>query len=184
MDKYRNGNQGFQLIVSDNAVVFIAYCVKCFRCFKRRERCEQRFRMSIRIGGADIVLHILRFSHHRVIHVTVQNLMELQNIVLRERDCVETLMNDIQYIPVSGNFLFVAVFRCCLFLYQLTDTGACCDNTFDRIGCFGALHLCNLYQFFEFLRFLLQIQLLFSRFFVDGGNQRKNIRIPFLLSDF
>ena len=140
--------------------------------------------MPIRIGCADIVLHVFCLTCHRIIHVTVQNLVKLENIILCDRNRVKTIVYDVQHIPVSRNLLLVPVSRRCLFLDKLSDTGICCNDSFNGIGRFRALYFCDLHQFFKIIRALLQIQLLFPGFFINSGNQREHFRIPFLISYF
>ena len=87
--------------------------------------------------------------------MAVQNFMQLQDIVLRERDDIKTLVYDIKDITISSDLLFISIFGRSLFLYQLPDTGVCGYNSFNGIGRLGALHFCYLYQFFQLLRLLL-----------------------------
>ena len=65
--------------------------------------------MTVWAGGADIVLHTLGSARHRVIHMTVENFMKLQDIVLRDWNSIKTLMDDIQRITITCDFLFIAV---------------------------------------------------------------------------
>ena len=127
--------------------------------------------MTVWISGADIILHAFCLPRHRVVHVAVQNFMQLQNVVPRNRNGIKIFVDDIQRITVSGNFLLISVSGRSFFFDQLADTCACGDNPLNRIGCFGALNLGDFHQLFQFFRALLEIHLLFSGFFIDCSNQ-------------
>ena len=58
------------------------------------------------------------------------------------------------------------------------------NDTFNRIGTFGTLHLCNLNELFKLFRALLEIHLLLPGFPVNGSYQAKQFRIPFLFANF
>ena len=139
--------------------------------------------MTVWISGADIILHAFCLPRHRVVHVAVQNFMQLQNVVPRNWNGIKIFVDDIQRITVSSNFLLISVSGRSFFFDQLADTCACGDNPLNRIGCFGALNLGDFHQLFQFLRALLEIHLLFSGFFIDCSNQPQDFRIPFLFAD-
>ena len=180
MDEHRDCNQRLQLHIPDYSVVLLADSVQRFRRFIRGKRCEQRFHMTVRIGGSDIILHAFCAARKRVIHVAVQDFMKLQDIVLRNWYRVKALVNDTQHIAVTCDFLLVTVSRRGFLLDELPDSGTRGDDALDGIRCLGALYLGNFHEFFEFLRTLLQIQFLLSSFLVYGCNQAKNIRVPLL----
>ena len=183
MDKNRNCNQRFQFHISNHTVVFLADSVQRFRRFIRGKRREQRFHMTVRIGGSDIILHTFCAARKWVVYVTVQDFMKLQDIVLRNWNRIKALVNDTQHIAISGNFLLVTVSRRGFLLDELPDSGTRGDDALDGIRCLGALYLGNLHELFEFLRALLQIQFLLPGFLVYGRNQTKNVRVPLLLPD-
>ena len=58
------------------------------------------------------------------------------------------------------------------------------DDTFNGIGAFGALNLCDFYKLFKLFWTLFEIHLLLSGFFIDRRYQAKKLRIPFLLINF
>ena len=101
--------------------------------------------MPVWISGADIVLHGLRSTGNRVVHMAVQHFMELQDRILRDRDGVIAIVYDIQHITVSGNFPFISVFRRRFLSHQLPDTCVCRYDPFNGVGCFGALNLGDLH---------------------------------------
>ena len=101
--------------------------------------------------------------------------MELQDVVLGDGDGVEVLVNEVQHIPVTCDLLLVPVSRRCFLLYKLPDTGVCGHDALNGIGCLGALHLCDLYQFLQFLWPLFQVQFLLSGFFIDRRDQAQNL---------
>lgn len=110
-----------------------------------------------------------------IIHVAVQNLMELQDMALRDGDSVKAFMYDGLHVTVPGDFLLISVLWCGFFLYKLLDTGAGGNDAFHGIGRFCTLYLCDFHQLFKFFRTVFQVQLLFARFFIYGGNQAENI---------
>ena len=184
MDEHRNCDQWFYFKVPDHTVIFFADSIKSRWRFVRSQWGEKNFAMSIGIGCADIILYVLRPSCDGVVHVAVQNLMQLQNIILRNRNHIKIFMNEVQDITVACNLLFITVARRRFFLHELLDSGAGGHDSLDGIGCFGALHLCNLHQTFQLFRTLLQVKFLLTRFFIDCSNIAENLGIPFLLFDF
>ena len=119
--------------------------------------------MAVGIGGADVVLHAFGPARHGIVHVAVEDLVELQDVVLGDGDGVEVLVDEVQHVPVTCDLLLVPVPRRCFLLHKLPDTGVCGHDALDGIGCLGALHLCNLYQF------------LLSGFFINRRNQAQNL---------
>lgn len=63
----------------------------------------------------------------------VENFMKLQNMVLRDGNGIEALMNDSENIPVSGYFLLISILRRSPLFNKLPDSRIRCDNTFDGI---------------------------------------------------
>ena len=184
VNKHGDGNERLHFHIANHTIILFTDSVQCLRRLIGRKRREQNLHMTIRVGRADIVLDALGSASHRVVHMAVQNFMQLQDIVLRNGNGIETLMDDVQDIAVACDFLFIAVLGRCLFLDQLLDTGAGGDNALDSIGCLRALHLCNLHQFFQFLRALFQVHLLFPGFFIDRRNKAEDFRIPHFVLDF
>ena len=184
MDEHRNCDQWFYFKVPDHTVIFFADSVKSRWRFIGSQRGKKNFAMAIGISCADIILHILCSSCDGVVHMTVQDLMQLQNIILRNRNHIKIFVNEVQDITVSCNLLFIPVARCGFFFHELLDSSAGGHDSLDGIGGLGALHLCNLDQMFQFFRTLLQIKFLLTRFFIDCSNIAENLGIPFLLFDF
>ena len=87
-------------------------------------------------------------------------------------------MNQIQHVPISGDFSFVPVPRRSLFRYKLPDSRAGGNNSFDFIGAFGALNFCGFYEPVQLGGFVFQIQFLTPFAFVDLSNQRNDIVLP------
>ena len=183
MDENRDCNQRLQFHISNHTVVFLADSVQRFRRFIRGKRREQRFHMTVRVGGGDIILHTFCAARKRVIHVAVQNFVKLQDVVLRNWNRVKALVNNAQHITVTCNLLLIPVPRRGFLFDKLPDSGTRGDDALDGIRCLGALYLGNFHELFEFLRTLLQIQFLLAGFLVYSRNQAKNIRVPLLLLD-
>ena len=139
--------------------------------------------MTVRIGDADIILYVLCLSCHRIVHVTIHDLMKLQDIISCQRNHIKAFMNDRKHISISCNLLLISVLGSGLLLNQLSDSCTCRDNSFDCIGCLCTLNLRNLNQLLQFFRSLFQIEFLFADFFINCSNQPQDLRIPFLISD-
>lgn len=128
MNKYGNRDQRFDLHISNDTIVFFAYFIQCLWRFARSKRSEQGLHMTIRVSGTDIILDTLGSARQRIIHMSVQNFMQLQDVVLRNRNSIKTLVNNVQHITISCNFLFITVLWCSFFFDQLPDAGACSHN--------------------------------------------------------
>ena len=94
MDEYRNCNQRFNLHVAYHPIVFLANPVERLRSLIWCKRSKQGFHPAARIGSADIVLHRFGSSCHWVVGVAVHNLMQLKDIVLRNRNNIKAFMDD------------------------------------------------------------------------------------------
>ena len=94
MNEDRNSNQRLQLHVSNHIVVLFEDPVQSCRCFIWRKRCKQYFGMTVRISCTDIVLYVLGMSGNGIIRMGIQDLMQLQNVILRDRDHIKAFMND------------------------------------------------------------------------------------------
>jgi len=183
VDKNRDGNERFKLHVPDNTVVLLTDAVNRRRRLIRSRRSKQDFHMTVRMGGADIVLHVLGLACDRVVRLTVEDFVQLQDIVPRDGDDVKALVNDGEDVAVAGDLLLASVPRSCLFRYKLPDPGICGDDALNRVRCLGALDLGDLHELFELLRTLFQIKLLLARFFIDCRHQAEHLGIPFPLSN-
>lgn len=111
--------------------------------------------MTVRVGGADIVLDSLCAACYRIIHMAAENFMKLQDVVLRNGNGIEALMNDSKNISILGYFLLVTVLRRRLFFNKLPDSRIRCNNTLDGVRCLGTLYLGNFHELFKFFRALL-----------------------------
>ena len=89
--------------------------------------------------------------------MTVKDLVELKNIILGNGNNIKAFVNNVQYIPVTGDLLLVTVAGCRFFFHQLTDSCICGNDALNGVRCLRALHLGDLNQLFQFLRPLLQI---------------------------
>ena len=174
MDKDRYRQQGLQLHVPDHQIVLFADTIQCGRCFIWSEGSEQDLGMSVLHGRADIVLHVLGMTGNRVVRVTVKDLVQLKDIVARDRDGVKALVNDGKNVAVPGDLLLAAVTRRRLLFNELPDARIRGHDAFYGVGGLGTLDLGDLHQFFQFLRSLLQIQLLLPGFFIDSRHQAKH----------
>ena len=184
MYKGRNGNQRLKLHIADHSVILVTDGLQCLRCLKGGKGRKQSFGATIGIACADIVLNTFCFTRHRIIHMAIKNLVKLKNIIRCQRDDIETFVDDIQHITVTGNLLLVTVSRCGFITHQLTDTGAGGNDSLNGIGRLGALYLCNLNELFKFFRTLFQIQFLLTCLLVYGSNQAKQLGIPFIFTYF
>ena len=158
--------------------------IERFWCFEGGKRREQNFCMSVRVSGTDVVLHILRAAAHRIIHMTVQNFMELQDKILCDGNGIKIFVNDIQHIAIPGDFLLVPVFWRGLFFDQLSDARTGRYNSFNGIGCLCTLNFGDFYQFGQFCRSLFQVKFLFARCFIYCGNVAEYFGIPGHVLDF
>ena len=178
MDKYGNGYQRLNLRIARHPCIFFAYPVQRLGRFKRSKRREQCLRVSVRVRGAYIILHVLGLARHRIAHMRVKHFVQLQYIVARERNGIETFMYDVERVAIAGDLLLVAVPRRCLFFNQLPDARICGHDALYRIGRFGALHFGYLDQFIQFLGRLLQAHFLLARLFADRRNKTEDLGIP------
>ena len=183
VDEHRNDDQRLHFHVPNDPVVLLANPVQGLRRFIGGQWRKQGLHMAVGIGGADVVLHAFGPARHGIVHVAVEDLVELQDVVLGDGDGVEVLVNEVQHVPVTSDLLFIPVSRHRFLLHKLSDTGVCGHDALNGIGCLGALHLCDLYQFLQFLWPLFQVQFLLSGFFIDRRNQAQNLRVPLLLPD-
>ena len=157
VDEHRNDDQWLHFHVPNDPIVLLADPVQGLRRFIGSQWRKQGLHMAVGIGGADVVLHVFGPARHGVVHVAVEDLVELQDVVLGDGDGVEVLMDKVQHISVTSDFLFVPVSRRRFLLYKLPDTGVCGHDALNGIGCLSALHLCNLHQFLQFFWPLFQI---------------------------
>ncbi len=72
--------------------------------------------------------------------------MKLKNVIPRDRDYVETLMDQIKDIAVSGDLLFITVLWRRFLLDQLPDARIGRNDPFNCVGGLSALHLCDFGQ--------------------------------------
>ena len=139
--------------------------------------------MPVWICGTNIVLYILGAARKRVVHMTVQYFVELQDVVPRNWNRIEVFVNNTQNIAIPRNLLFITVPWRSLLLNKLPNSCIRGDDALNGIRCFGALYLGDFNELFKPLRALLQIQFLLTCFLVYGSNQSQNFRIPLLFLD-
>ena len=66
MNEDRNNNQRLHFHVADDPVVFLADFIQGFRRFVGCKGSKQSFRMTVGVGRADIILHVLCLSRQGV----------------------------------------------------------------------------------------------------------------------
>ena len=184
VDEHRYGDQRFQLQIPDHPTVFLADPVQRVRRLEGRKGREQDLHMAVRVGGADVVLHVLGLPGQGVVGVAIQDLVELEDVIAGDGDGVEALVDDGKRVPIPGDLLLAAVPGRGLLRHQLTDAGVRGHDALDGVGGLGALDLSDLHQLFQLLQPLLQVQFLLSSLLVDGRHQAQDLRIPFLLPVF
>ena len=96
-----------------------------------------------------MVLHGFCLAGYWIIHMAVENLMGLQDVILRDGDDVKIFMDDAQHITVPRNFLLVAILRRGLLFHQLPDTRICRYDAFNSVGCLCTLDLSDFNQFLK-----------------------------------
>ena len=175
MDEYGNNDQRLYFHVPDDPIVLLADPVQGLRRFIGSQWRKQGLHMAVGIGGADVVLHAFGPARHGIVPMAIKDLVELQDVILGDGDGIEVLVDEVQHISVAGDLLLVPVSRRCFLLHKLPDTGVCSHDALNGIGCLGALHLCDLYQFLQFLWPLFQVQFLLSRFFINRRDQAQNL---------
>ena len=110
--------------------------------------------------------------------MAVHDFVQLENVILRHRNCVKALVDYIECVTVACYFLLVTIAGSGLFLYKLPYSRACRDYSLNGIGSLGALDFCYLYQLFKLLRTLFQIQFLLSGFLIYRSNKTQQFRVP------
>ena len=115
--------------------------------------------------------------------MAVEDLVELQDVVPGDGDSVKVLADEVQHVPITRNLLLVPISRRRFLLHKLPNAGACGHDALNGIGRLGALHLCDLYQFLQFLRPLFQVQFLLSGFFINRRGQAQNLPVSLLFPD-
>ena len=103
VDEHRNDDQWLHFHVPNDPIVLLADPVQGLRRFIGSQWRKQGLHMAVGIGGADVVLHVFGPARHGVVHVAVEDLVELQDVVLCNRDGVKVLMDEVQHIPVTCN---------------------------------------------------------------------------------
>ena len=112
--------------------------------------------------------------------MAVHDFVQLENVILRHRNCVKALVDYIERVTVACYFLLVTIVGSGLFFYKLPYSRACRDYSLDGIGSLGALDFFYLYQLFKFLWALFQLQLLFPGFLIYRSDKTQQFRVPFL----
>ena len=96
-----------------------------------------------------MVLHGFCLAGCWIIHMAVENLMELQDVILRDGDDIKIFMDDAQHITIPCNFLLVTILRSRLLFDQLADTRVCRYDAFNSVGCLCTLDLSDFNQFLK-----------------------------------
>ena len=113
--------------------------------------------------------------------MAVHDFVQLENVILRYRNCVKALVDYIECVTIACYFLLVTIVGSGLFLYKLPYSRACRDYSLNCIGSLGALDFCYLYQLFKLLRALFQIQFLLSGFLIYRSDKTQQFGVPFLI---
>ena len=110
--------------------------------------------------------------------ILIQITVELQDIIGRDRNILEVLVNRIQHIAVTHDFFLITVTGCCLISYKLQQARIGCADSLNLIRCFCTLYLCDLYQTVKFRRLLFQIEFLPALVFMNLCHKPDNLTVP------
>lgn len=149
-----------------------------YRRLPRVKRSKQREGITFTVRTGDIILVAFEFASIGQGCMRKQDFMQLHDVARGDGDHVERLMNKIQDVPISSNFLFFPVFRRGLFRQDLAKPCIGGANAFDRVAGFGTLYFGDLGKLFEFLRLLLAINFLFAIFLADEGDEIQCLGVP------
>lgn len=103
--------------------------------------------------------------------VTEEDLVQLENVIRRQLDIFEVLVDGPQGIPVARDLLLGAVPRRRLLLDELLEASVRRADALDGVARLGRLHLCDLDQPFELLWLLREVRLLSAFRLVYAGDE-------------
>ena len=121
------------LAFSDGAVVFVAKFGERYRRLIRGERREKGLGRAVRMGRADVILHIFQFAAHGIGHVAAQDFVELQDVIDGNGDDVEIFVNEGEDVAIAGDFFFVTIFRRRFFQRNLPEPRRGGEDAFDGV---------------------------------------------------
>ena len=170
--------QSVKLLHINHTVIAFTNCINCWRCFVRGKRCKQNKLSSLCIRCADIVLGVLESSANALMGILIQITVELQDIIGRDWNKLEVLVNRIQHITVTHDFFLITVTGCCLIPYKLQQACIGRADSLNFIGRFCTLYLCNLNQSVKLCGLLLQIKLLSALVFMNLCHKPDNLTVP------
>ena len=84
VDEHRNDDQWLHFHVPMTRL-YSSQILSRAPAFHRDQWRKQGLHMAVGIGGADVVLHVFGPARHGVVHVAVEDLVELQDVVLCNR---------------------------------------------------------------------------------------------------
>lgn len=160
VNEHGDENERIDLSLRDSEIKLLAYRVNGDWRFIGGKRRENGIFLSVGADRIDIILHVFKFAADAFAGMTVKNFMQLQDIIRRDRDKFVAFVNDVESIPVAGNFLLVACARGGLIGQKLFKPCIRRADTINLVRGFGALNPGDLHKFIKFLRLLLKIELL------------------------
>ena len=157
VDEAGDQQQRVRLALADGAIVRVAQVRHRSRRFIGREGSEEGEGLALHCGGADIVLHVLERATKGAVRVAEHDLVQLQDVVRRQRDVLEIIVDRVQGVAVSRDLLLVAAAGRGLFAHELTQARFSGADALDGVGGLRALHLGDLDQLLHLLRLPLEI---------------------------
>lgn len=157
VDEAGDQQQRVRLALANGAIVRITQIGHGLRRFIRREGREESEGLALRRGGADIVLHVLERATEGAVRVAEHDLVQLEDVIRRQRDILEVIVDRVQRVAVSRDLLFIAAAGRGLFAHELTQACFRSADALDGVGGLRALHLGYLDQLFHLLRLPLEI---------------------------
>ena len=107
VNKYRNENERIDLSLRDRTVKLLTYDINSYRRFVGSKRREDSEFFSIVTYRIDIILYVFEFAAD-----TLQNFVQLQDIICRNGNIFVILMNNIESIAITGNLFLITRARC------------------------------------------------------------------------
>ena len=157
VDEAGDQQQRVRLTLADGAIVRVAQIGHGLRRFIRREGRKEGEGLTLRRDGADKVLHVLERAPEGAVRMAEHDLVQLQDIVRRQRNVLEVVMDRVQRVAVSRDLLFVAAAGRGFFAHELTQARFRGADALDGVGRLRTLHLGYLDQLLHLLRLPLEI---------------------------
>ena len=121
VDEAGDQQQRVRLAFADGAIICVAQVGHSLRRFIGGERREESEGLAFRCGGADIILHVLERATEGAVRVAEHDLVQLEDIIRRQRDILEVIVDRVQRVAVSRDLLFIAAAGNGLFAHELTQ---------------------------------------------------------------